>query len=106
VLILVLTSLPAIPSEVPRGTDKVAHFALYAVLGALCAPQAVQGGRRRLRTIVILVAILLFAALDETHQILINGRVASAADSLADAFGASVGFSPALLVYTRKGDGR
>jgi VanZ family protein len=101
-IILVLSSLPALPTVGPRGTDKLAHFAVYAVLGALCAPPVLEGGSRWPRRIGTLAAILLFAGIDEAHQLLIRGRFASFSDWMADAAGAAVGLALAMIFHTRK----
>jgi VanZ family protein len=88
-LILVLTSLPAtalpLAAGIP-GLDKVAHAALYIVLGVLLAPTAGRAGWLR-----VLVAVALFAAGDEWHQRWIAGRSAEAGDWIADVAGAAGG---------------
>lgn len=91
-VILVGTSLPgqAVPTTGIGGIDKVMHFLLYAVLGALTARALGAAPRRRARHLVgALATIAAFAAVDELHQQLIPGRSAEVADWVADVAGAS-----------------
>jgi VanZ family protein len=98
-VILVITSLPG--SELALadswsfpGSDKLLHAAMYAVLGALSARAAAVPPRA---LAPILLAIALFAALDEWHQVLVPGRSADALDWLADILGAITGAASAAL---------
>lgn len=90
--ILALTSWPSPPDVVPAvpGSDKVAHFTVYAILGHLVA-RALRSPvslRTRLNAIT---AMVIFGFIDELHQVLIPGRSASVWDWTADAVGASTG---------------
>ena len=90
-VILTGTSVPGVPEPGVPGLDKVAHFAMYAVLGLLTA-RAIRGGVARPRAfLVALAAIAVFAAVDEWHQRLIPSRSAEVADWFADVSGATVG---------------
>lgn len=74
----------------PRGWDKVAHFAAYAILATLSI-RALHGGFVPLRLRPTLLAILLtalYGASDEVHQLFVPGREASVADLVADVSGA------------------
>jgi len=89
------------------GIDKAAHFSEYAVLGFVlfraCALDP-RLGRRSARSVLalVLLAALAFGALDEVHQLWIPGRMASAFDWIADAFGAIVGASAGALLRLRR----
>ena len=89
-LILAATSVPgeSVPATGIAGIDKVVHFLLYAVLGALTA-RALPAARRVRHVVLSLLAISAFAALDEWHQQIIPGRSADLADWAADVTGAS-----------------
>lgn len=102
ILILTLSSIPNVPSLGPSGTDKLAHFVLYFVLGALCAPLVIEAEGRSFRGLAVLAAMLLFASLDEAHQLLVRGRDASLADWMADLLGAGLGLSLAAIVNSKK----
>lgn len=96
-LILVLTSIPG-PPEAPGGLphlDKVVHLFLYAGQGWLVG-RALR--TRRPRTLMVgLIAIAVFAALDEWHQTLVT-RDPDVLDWIADALGASIGLIAASRV--------
>jgi VanZ family protein len=90
-VILFITSVPGsmVPQAPPvPGIDKLIHFTMYAVLGALAAR-----ARRTEGAVPVVVGILLFAVADEWHQRWIPGRGASVWDWMADAAGASVGYA-------------
>lgn len=83
-------------------SDKVAHFGLFAVLGATLA-----WGRHRSGTTVahgwLLLVGILYGMTDEWHQMYVPGRTPDPADWLADAFGVLMGYGTtwALLGRTR-----
>ena len=92
-VILVLTSWPSprIGTEI-TGIDKVGHFSVYAILGALTARALLQP--RTLRALVLAAGfIALFGALDEVHQLWVRGREASVWDWTADLLGCVVGLT-------------
>lgn len=68
----------------PAGSDKVAHFAAYAVLGALItlATGTPLAGW---------VLATLYGISDEIHQAFVPGRFPSLGDLVADALGAALG---------------
>jgi VanZ family protein len=94
VVILAITSWPgsAVPSPptIPH-VDKVLHAVLYGVLGWLVGRSWTRVSWRR--WVGSLVAIAAFAAIDEWHQRLIEGRSADRYDWLADVLGAAGGMS-------------
>lgn len=90
------------------GWDKLAHAAVYCVLGLLCL-RACHGGLGPLRTGPTLLALLLalgYGAFDELHQSRVPGRDASIADWVADAAGVMLALPGArLLGKTDNGGG-
>ena len=85
-------------------TDKLAHFSQYAVFACLVAGGwACPGGwgnwKDQWRPVVFLIV---FAALDEFHQIWIPRREASTLDWTADLLGVLVGFGLGLLLWRRQ----
>ena len=96
-LILVLTSVPgsAVPEVGFSAADKLVHLLLYGVLGSL-AMRALGDIAQLARSVaVVTLAVALFGAVDELHQLFIPGRGADLVDWLADCVG---GFTGALLV--------
>jgi VanZ family protein len=93
----VLTSLPgsALPSlpPFPIRIDWVAHFSMYAVLGALLARVGVLENWSRRRLVLTVIMISLFGVLDELHQLFIPGRSAEVGDWAMDTLGSSIGFT-------------
>lgn len=92
-LLFALSARPSVPLP-PRLSDKVVHFAAYAVLGVL-ATRAVGGG---LPTAVGAATALAawgigsgYGALDEVHQLFVDGRSADVKDWYADATGTAIG---------------
>jgi VanZ family protein len=82
----------------PEGFDKLAHFAAYAVLGALCARALLFALRRSARGVMKVGAIFGGAALgalygvsDEIHQSFVASRSAEVLDAVADAAGSLAG---------------
>ena len=88
---------------IPAG-DKLAHFALYAVLGALLARGRVRDGSLPHPAVLALGA--LYGASDEWHQSFVPGREVSALDWSADVCGLAAGYWIALLVMRRFAAGR
>jgi VanZ family protein len=102
-LVIVISSAPSIklPDLGIHWTDKLAHFSQYAVLACLVAGGwAKTGGwanwREQWRPVVFLI---LFAAVDEIHQLWIPRREASALDWTADSLGVLVGFGLGMLLW-------
>ena len=92
VALFALSSVPGsnAPSAVP---DKLAHLAVYAVLG-YAMQRAFHGNARPPRTAIVALAALaavLYGITDEYHQTFVEGRTASLADLGFDALGAVLG---------------
>lgn len=86
--------------DVPRfdlPIDKIGHFTMYAILGAL-AGRAGWMNRRKLHWAWFIAGGLLLGALDELQQQFIPTRSADPLDWVADAAGFSFAF---WLVYSR-----
>ena len=92
---IMLAILVSGPVALPAGWDKAAHFLVFSAL-TLCLWQATGGV---MPTLVVLAAIV-FAALDEWRQAHVPGRVPDALDFLADV--CAVAATAALLFMQRK----
>ena len=90
-LVLALDSIPGRALPAVTGVDKVAHLALYGVLGILSThamlPAPRRPGARAL--VAVILGVSLFGAVDELHQGLIPGRTPDVRDWLADTAGAA-----------------
>ena len=95
--LFIATHLPRLPRVVHRVSDKVSHFAAYALLGALVM-WATSSSTRPVwqRALLVWGAILVYAALDELLQIPV-GRVCDLQDWLADALGSGLAIGLATL---------
>ncbi|MDA1082470.1 MAG: VanZ family protein [Gemmatimonadetes bacterium] len=94
ILIESLTSWPSPPSfGAPAGSDKLAHIMLYAVFGYLVVRAAQRGKPSPSSMILTLIALTVWAALDEAHQLLIAGRTASVGDWISDTAGVALGIA-------------
>jgi VanZ family protein/UDP-2,3-diacylglucosamine pyrophosphatase LpxH len=86
--------------------DKVAHFAIFALL-AWGLDLALRNSRRDLplyrRHLLAFLAVALFGASDEWHQAFVPGRACEFGDWLADVFGGGLGLflGSAQLLGTR-----
>jgi VanZ family protein len=82
------SSRPSLPVDLHSGTDKLAHFAAYAVLGVLL------GRAQALSGIAVAWAILIgvmIGGLDELYQSTVPNRHADVGDWLADSAGVVTG---------------
>ncbi|MCM8901808.1 VanZ family protein [Caldicoprobacter algeriensis] len=71
---------------------KVAHFAIYLVLGVLTVNALSISGVPTFKAVVwALVICIVYAATDEIHQMFVTGRGAQVKDVLIDSAGAVVG---------------
>ena len=112
--IFVVSGIPNLGPLPANTSDKVAHFAAYALLGALVA-RAMAGATWAGYTFTTIRQAWVFATVygvtDELHQAFVPGRTPSAADGLADSTGALLGALVALVIArhvqrTRRPDGR
>lgn len=81
--------------------DKAAHFAVYAVLGLFLGLGFFHRfGQRKGRILLFTsLVVLTLGALDETHQLFVDGRFASVDDWIADGLGGVFGGLWALTPY-------
>ena len=93
-----IPNLHAPPSTLPL--DKVAHVAIYGVLGALIAWGWLRAGPRAALPVALACALLVGAA-DELHQRRVPGRAADPLDWAADALGILV--ASAVIIGVRRG---
>ncbi len=101
--IWVASSIPTkhLPSVKVWDLDKLIHIAVYLVL-ALLINRSLKLLRIRRRTgVLIYLAVLISAALDEYHQYLIPGRSVSVWDLLANGVGLGIGFTLYLVRHDR-----
>ncbi len=86
--------------------DKVVHFAVYAVLGALIL-RALAGGRRTGITwsavVLSVVIATLYGITDEWHQSFVPTRSPDAMDVIADLVGAAAGSVSTAITAGRSG---
>lgn len=102
-LILVATTVPVaefVTRAPPLWLDKLVHGGLYLVLGWLVGAALCATGRRRVTDwLVGLLALAVFALLDEAHQRWVPGRVASLGDWAADMAGATIGLTLGMILW-------
>jgi VanZ family protein len=89
------------PPTLPAGSDKVAHFVMYGVGGALAAwAGRVRGGRTGLISLLFVVAL---GALDELRQAtLLVTREGDVWDWVADAAGAIFFYLLTVILLRRR----
>jgi VanZ family protein len=80
-------------------SDKVSHFAAYAVLGAALA---YGGARRGVAPLWLMLLGSLYGASDEVHQSFVPGRAADPLDWVADSAGAVAGVLVFNLIHSRR----
>lgn len=85
--VLGIGALDLASPSLPAGSDKVAHFAMYGVGGALAAWAGRKEGSARAAWIALLLVFVTGAA-DELHQATIPSRQSDIMDWVADAAGA------------------
>lgn len=103
--VFAVSSWPAVklPDLGVEWTDKFAHFSQYAVFACLVAGGWARGGgfanwKQQWRPVLFLIV---FAAIDELHQIWIPRREASFMDWTADTIGILVGSAIGLILWRR-----
>jgi len=88
------------PGPAPAGIeipDKIAHFAVYAVLGALLWRAAAPLGAGAAAALGIVICAL-YGVSDEFHQRLVPGRTADVRDWIADIAGAAAAVVVTVLI--------
>ncbi len=90
VLVVGAVDFGAWPGTLPRRSDKLAHFLMYGVGGALAAWAARERGGRAGRAGILVV--LLTGAVDELRQATVSHRDADIMDWVADGAGALVAY--------------
>jgi VanZ family protein len=80
--------------------DKIAHVALYGVLGGALAWSRWSERGRPVHAVLLGLG-LLYAVSDEWHQSFVPGRTASLADLAADAVGLFLGYFTLLALMSR-----
>jgi VanZ family protein len=83
-LIFSLSAQPKLVIDLELGSDKVAHFLAYAVLGALLAHAVTRTGWPLALAYALGIA---YGASDEIHQYFVPGRSSDVVDWVADALG-------------------
>ncbi len=100
-VLFVLSALPQL-GRAPSFpfSDKVAHVAIYGILGITLA-WGWSRSPRPVSHLVLLVAGAVYGISDEWHQMYVPGRVPDVADWLADVVGLGVGYAAALQFVER-----
>jgi VanZ family protein len=91
--------IPVPPTELP--VDKVGHFMMYGVLGALAAWGWLRADRWPRAVIPFALAVSI-GLLDELLQTMVPGRTAELGDWIADAAGVSAGFLLVVRLLGRR----
>ena len=98
-LILFLSSRPVddLPDVGFSMSDKLAHAAVYGVLGALVARALCRPGVGV--AVVAVACVAAFGLFDEWSQSFSPGREPDLADAVADTIGAAAGYAAVLRYY-------
>ena len=96
IVLFILTTTPTdIIPQLFRAQDKLEHFAAYLVLAVLLSLtlhfQKKRVSLSRNLIIATLSLIMIYAAIDELHQIFVPGRIADIFDWMADSLGGAFG---------------
>jgi VanZ family protein len=83
-LLFAVSSRPSLPVDLHSGTDKLAHFAAYSVLGVLLAFGQVRSGMFWLWPILMGITI---GGLEELYQGTVPNRHSDVGDWIADSLG-------------------
>ena len=86
----------------PVWSDKVVHFALYAMLATLIIPSLSSIESRVKRATVAITIVTVFAAIDEWHQEFVPGRFADVQDFYADVTGGFIGSCIGIVTFRRE----
>jgi len=94
-VIFAMSSVPG--SALPGGYSVQGHLTEYAVLGLLTLLALTRSGPERRTALIAFAICCVYAVTDEFHQSFVPGRMPDPLDWTADALGASVGVSAAVL---------
>ena len=106
-MIFYLSSQSRLPVEMPYWVpyvDKLAHAAVFGVLGLLFIRAWLEGEVGVVNARVVGFAVLftaLYGITDEIHQMFVPGRSPAVGDVIADALGAAV-FGAALCKWKKR----
>jgi len=84
-----------------EGADKLAHLALYSVLGGALAYGAVLDPSSPAHVLMISIGVL-YGASDEWHQAFVAGRTPSWGDWAADVLGVAVAYPMVFKMLARR----
>lgn len=103
-LIWLLSSLPAkeLPDVEIMGIDKLAHFSIYFIWGLLVNLYLIKRKGSLRAYLMAYTLMLISAALDEYHQILIPGRSVSIYDFLANSSGLIAALAIGRILCSRR----
>lgn len=107
-MIFYLSSQSRLPVEMPDWVpyvDKLAHAAVFGILGLLFVRAWLEGRLEEINARVAGLAVsftLLYGVTDEFHQIYVPGRSPSAGDLIADTLGAAILCAALYTWKTRK----
>lgn len=91
-----------------EGSDKVAHFIVYAILATLISVGLHRAPRPHAPWVLLGVPVLfatLYGVSDEIHQLFVPGRTFSFQDMVANTTGAIAGHGVCLFLFrTRRGN--
>lgn len=92
-LIFYLSDIPDLATDLPYKYDfilrKLAHIFVFGVLTYLVASSLASQQRHYL--LFVIIAVIVYALVDEVHQSFIQGRVGSGRDILVDSIGVYLG---------------
>ena len=81
---------------------KAAHFSFYCALAMLVMTLCLVSGLSRKKSILItIVGGVVYASIDELHQLFVNGRGASLRDVGIDSFGVILGIT-IIWIFSRR----
>lgn len=102
-IIFIATSIPT--DKIPQFfklQDKLEHFAAYFILAILISLtfhfQDKYQFIKKHNFIFTIIVLIVYAAIDELHQMLIPGRIADFYDWMADIIGGLIGLSFAFII--------
>lgn len=88
-VIFILSQIPGemFPPNVFDLQDKLEHFVVYFIFGITLIVATATVNTKRKRYSIILIVGMLYALLDEVHQLFVPGRFCDITDFLSDSLG-------------------